>query len=129
MPTYDYECDFCGFEFEVFHAMSAEDVEDCPECKRPDLIKLISAGMPPIIKGTENPCRGRRGSQTHKGTKSPKRHDRLGEGKNKGEVPFWRDGPVNKDMQKDPEQYIKDGRRIIVKKDRPNRKRRKGKVD
>lgn len=112
MPTYQYECNFCGFQLEVFHAMSAEDLEDCPECKRPDLIKLISAGLPPIIKGTENPCRGRRVSQTPKGSKipRPKHKDRLGEGENKGKKPFWRDGPINKNVLKNPKQYIKKGK-------------------
>lgn len=109
MPTYEYECDFCGHQLEIFHSMLAEDVEDCPKCKRPDLIKLISAGLPPIIKGTENPCRGYRGSQTHKGTKLPKRHDRLGEGKNNSEKPFWRDGPIDKDVLKNPKRYIQKG--------------------
>lgn len=102
MPTYEYKCDSCGFEFEAFHSMSAEDLEDCPNCKRPDLIKLISAGLPPIIKGTENPYKGRRVSQTHK--------DRLGEGNNKIENPWWRDGPLNKDVLKNPERYIKKGK-------------------
>jgi putative FmdB family regulatory protein len=103
LPNYDYECNYCGHRLEIFHLMSAEDLEDCPECKRPDLIKLISAGLPPIIKGTENPCRGRRESQ------KPKRRDRLGEGKNKGEKPFWRDGPVDKNVLKNPKRYIEEG--------------------
>ena len=112
MPTYEYECTLCGHQLEVFHAMSAEDLKDCPKCKRPDLIKLIGAGLPPIIKGTENPCRGRRGSQTPKGSNipRPKRKDRQGEGRNKTENPFWRDGPIDKDVLKNPEQYIKEGK-------------------
>lgn len=99
MPTYDYECDNCGYEFEAFHGMSAKPLIDCPECNQSKLIKLIGSGAAVIIRGIENPCRGTRGSK-----------DRLGEGKNKGKKPFWRDGPVNKKVLKDPEKYVKTGK-------------------
>lgn len=33
MPTYDYICDECGFEFETFHSTKNEDfLKTCPEC-------------------------------------------------------------------------------------------------
>ncbi len=83
--------------------MSAKSLVDCPECKQPKLIKLIGPGAAVIVKGTENPCRGSRGGKT------PKRGDRLGEGKNKSGNPFWRDGPVNKKVLKNPKKYIKEG--------------------
>ena len=103
MPTYDYECDNCGHEFEAFHAMSAEPLVECPKCNQPKLIKLIGAGAAVIISGTATPCRGNRGGKT------TKRRDRLGEGKNKSDKPWWRDGPVNKKILKNPERYIKKG--------------------
>lgn len=111
MPTYEYECAGCGYEFEAFHAMSADPLVDCPECHKPKLIKLIGMGAAAIIRGTENPCRGNRGGKTQKKQcMKPKAHDKLGEGKNKGEKPFWRDGNVNKDVLKNPERYIKEGK-------------------
>lgn len=109
MPTYDYECQECGYEFESFHSMFKEPLVDCPKCNEPKLIKLISAGALVIVKGTENPCRGGAGCRTTKQRVKPKRHDRLGEGKNKTDKPFWRDSPVNKKVLKNPEQYIKEG--------------------
>jgi len=110
MPTYEYECKACGHKFDAFHAMSAEPLVDCPECSKPELIKLIGMGAAAIVRGTDTPCHGGRGGKTTKKQKmSPKGKDRLGEGKNKGEKPFWRDGPVNKDILKDPERYIKRG--------------------
>lgn len=86
---------------EVFQQMS-EDFRftSCPECGQSTLIRLVGAGLPPIIKGTETPCRGR---------KKTKRKDRLGMGKYKGEEPFWRNGPINKKILKNPEKYIKKG--------------------
>lgn len=100
MPTYEYECSHCHYKFEAFHAMSAEPLVCCPECDHPTLIKLIGSGAAVIVRGTKNPCRGGR-KREHL--------DRLGEGKNKSEKPFWRDGPINKKVLKNPEKYIKKG--------------------
>lgn len=88
--------------------MSAKSLVECPACHAPKLVKLIGPGAAVIIRGTEHPCHGGRGGKTKK--KATKKLDKLGEGKNKGEVPPWRDGPVNKDVLKDPEKYIKEGK-------------------
>lgn len=101
MPTYDYECEKCGYEFEAFHSMSAEPLKDCPRCYKPKLIKLISPGAAVIIKGTKNPCHERR---------KPKLGDKLGQGKNKSGKPFWRDGKIDKTILKNPEKYIREGK-------------------
>ena len=100
MPTYDYECESCGFEFEAWHSMSAEPLVVCPECHEHKLMKLISPGASIHIPGTENPCNG---------GKTCKKIDKLGEGINKSEKPFWRDGKINKKILKDPEGYIRKG--------------------
>lgn len=107
MPTYDYECINCGHEFEAFHSMSAKPLVDCPECGKPELVKLISPGAAVIVRGTETPCYGERGRKKQKKSRSK---DRLGEGKNKGEKPFWRDDPINKNVLKNPEGYIEKGK-------------------
>lgn len=87
--------------------MFVESLVECPRCHKPELVKLISGGAAVIIKGTENPCRGTRGKTQKK--LPPKQRDRLGEGINKGELPPWRDGPVDKRILKNPERYILEG--------------------
>lgn len=99
MPTYDYECKSCGFKFEAFHAMSAESLIDCSKCHQPELIKLIGMGLSPIIHGDKTIEK-----------RKPKLVDRLGRGVNKDKQPFWRDGPVNKKILKNPIKYIKEGK-------------------
>ena len=51
MPTYGYECEKCGHEFEEFQAMSDPQVETCPECQGP-VRRLIAAGAGLIFKGS-----------------------------------------------------------------------------
>ena len=43
MPIYEYECKKCGHQMEALQRMSDDPLKDCPECKEPELKKLISA--------------------------------------------------------------------------------------
>jgi putative FmdB family regulatory protein len=52
MPTYDYICESCGYEFERFQSISARPIRKCPKCSRGSLIRLIGAGSGVIFKGT-----------------------------------------------------------------------------
>jgi putative FmdB family regulatory protein len=52
MPTYDYRCDACENEFEVFEPMSAEPQKKCPKCKKNKLRRLFGAGAGLIFKGS-----------------------------------------------------------------------------
>lgn len=51
MPTYDYECTKCGHDFEAFHSISAEPLQDCPECDG-KVKRLIGAGAGILFKGS-----------------------------------------------------------------------------
>jgi putative FmdB family regulatory protein len=51
MPTYDYECKDCGYEFEHFQRMSDEPLGTCPECGGA-LRRLIGGGTGIIFKGS-----------------------------------------------------------------------------
>ena len=51
MPTYEYHCDACGKDVEIFHAMSAKPAEICPECGAKKLRRLMSDGAGIIFKG------------------------------------------------------------------------------
>ncbi len=74
--------------------MFVEPLVECPECHQPKLIKLISGGAAVIVRGTENPCKGSRVK------KNKPKHSYK---------PFWRDGPVDKRVLKNPEKYIREG--------------------
>jgi putative FmdB family regulatory protein len=50
MPTYEYECQECGHQFERFQLMSARPLTSCPKCKG-KVKRLISGGAGIIFKG------------------------------------------------------------------------------
>jgi len=43
MPIYEYRCANCGFEKEFLQKLSDAPMKDCPQCGRPELVKLVSA--------------------------------------------------------------------------------------
>ncbi|MHC4993073.1 MAG: FmdB family zinc ribbon protein [Planctomycetota bacterium] len=52
MPTYDYLCDGCGHEFELFQSITDRVRRKCPECGEPKLKRLIGTGGAVIFKGS-----------------------------------------------------------------------------
>lgn len=50
MPTYDYVCADCNYQFERFHSMSDEPIRICPNCGGV-VHRLISGGTGLIFKG------------------------------------------------------------------------------
>ena len=51
MPNYDYRCDSCEHQFEVFQLMSAKPLKKCPECGKA-VRRLIGGGAGIIFKGS-----------------------------------------------------------------------------
>ncbi|MCA9211586.1 MAG: zinc ribbon domain-containing protein [Planctomycetales bacterium] len=52
MPTYDYECDACGHEFELFQSISDSVKRKCPECGKNKLRRLFGTGAAVMFKGS-----------------------------------------------------------------------------
>lgn len=52
MPTYDYKCQNCDYEFEAFQSITAKHLRKCPQCGRLKLIRLIGTGAGVIFKGS-----------------------------------------------------------------------------
>ncbi len=50
MPTYEYACTSCQYEFEAFQKMSEEPLTECPRCKGP-VRRKISGGSGLLFKG------------------------------------------------------------------------------
>ena len=51
MPTYDYVCDACEHEFELFQSIKDDAKRKCPKCKRLKLRRLIGPGAAIMFKG------------------------------------------------------------------------------
>jgi putative FmdB family regulatory protein len=52
MPTYDYRCDACEHEFELFQSIKEEPKRKCPKCRKSKLRRLIGPGAAIVFKGT-----------------------------------------------------------------------------
>ncbi|RMH01606.1 MAG: zinc ribbon domain-containing protein [Planctomycetota bacterium] len=52
MPHYDYRCDACEHEFEVFQQMSEEPLQRCPACGRRRLRRLLGTGGGLLFRGS-----------------------------------------------------------------------------
>ncbi|MFB0524229.1 MAG: FmdB family zinc ribbon protein [Phycisphaerae bacterium] len=51
MPTYEYICESCGYEFEQFQSIKARPLRKCPRCGRASVRRLIGVGAGVIFKG------------------------------------------------------------------------------
>ncbi|MFQ5951906.1 MAG: FmdB family zinc ribbon protein [Candidatus Omnitrophota bacterium] len=51
MPTYEYKCEACGHDFELFQSMTDKPLKECPECSG-KVRRLIGAGSGIILKGS-----------------------------------------------------------------------------
>jgi putative FmdB family regulatory protein len=51
MPTYEYKCEACGFEFEKFQSIKSSAIKKCPHCGKNRVKRLIGIGAGVIFKG------------------------------------------------------------------------------
>ena len=52
MPTYDYECEACGYKFELFQSITESVKKKCPKCKKLKLRRLFGTGAAIVFKGS-----------------------------------------------------------------------------
>lgn len=52
MPTYDYLCEACGHELEIFQGINDDAVKKCPECKKNKLKRQFGTGAAIVFKGS-----------------------------------------------------------------------------
>jgi len=52
MPTYQYLCENCGYEFERFQSITAKPLRKCPKCGKARVKRLIGMGAGVIFKGS-----------------------------------------------------------------------------
>jgi len=74
MPTYDYKCKKCGFQFEVFQSMTDKPLKTCPTCKG-EVERLIGAGAGLIFKGSGFYITDYRSESYNKAAKAEKSKD------------------------------------------------------
>ena len=43
MPIYEYKCKVCEHKFDKLQKLNDPPLTDCPDCGKPELVKLVSA--------------------------------------------------------------------------------------
>ena len=51
MPTYEYMCEACDYEWEVEQSIKDPKIKICPECGEDKAKRLVSGGIGIIFKG------------------------------------------------------------------------------
>ena len=51
MPTYEYECGRCGYQFDRFQSITAAPLKTCPKC-RGRVHRMLTTGSGIIFKGS-----------------------------------------------------------------------------
>ena len=83
MPTYDYVCQACEHEFELFQSITANPKRKCPECGRLKLRRLIGPGAAIVFKGSGFYQTDYRSKSYQKGAAAEKKKSDSGESKGK----------------------------------------------
>ena len=81
MPTYDYACQACGHELEIFHSMSESPKKKCPNCGKLKLQRQIGAGAGILFKGGGFYETDYRSKSYKEGAKAEKKANSSGEEK------------------------------------------------
>ena len=100
MPTYEYECEKCGHQFERFQSITEPPAKRCPKC-RCKVKRLISAGAGVLFKGSgfyETDYR----SETYKQAAKKESEKRTGSDSAKSESKSDTSKSTSKSTTKDP---------------------------
>lgn len=54
MPIYDYECQNCGYTFEIQHSMFIEPLTLCEKCHNDTLMRIISGGLYSSVRKSDD---------------------------------------------------------------------------
>jgi putative FmdB family regulatory protein len=92
MPTYEYNCKFCGEELEEFQTIVAKPLVKCPACNRRGLVRQIGSGAGIIFKGSgfyQTDYKNNEGSnrESESDSKSDKKADKSKDSKEKVATP------------------------------------------
>lgn len=51
MPTYEYKCEDCRYQFDAFQSIVDPPLKKCPKCGKGKVVRLIGKGGGIIFKG------------------------------------------------------------------------------
>jgi putative FmdB family regulatory protein len=45
MPTYEYQCSSCDYNFDIYQPFSEETITKCPSCRKKKLYRVVTGGL------------------------------------------------------------------------------------
>ena len=66
MPTYEYECRKCGYQFDRFQSITAAPLKTCPKCHG-RVHRMLTTGSGIIFKGSGFYCTDYKGANASDG--------------------------------------------------------------
>lgn len=121
MPTYDYRCNACGDEFELYQSFTARVKRTCKKCGQKKLERLIGCGLDAFCnevttlgqvgeRNAKKAGKTRQDEMAAERAESKKKAQKL-LGKEPGQRPWWRkeDKPLDLKKVKDVKRYIEKG--------------------
>jgi putative FmdB family regulatory protein len=118
MPTYEFCCDSCNHNFEIFLSFSEKHPEKCPKCKKKKLYQIFDGNIIICMKGGDTI--GQIGEKNWKKS-GGKIKEEIAKKKEEedSKIPWWRSGkvkglkksekPINLSKVKDVKSYIEKG--------------------
>lgn len=82
MPTYDYECNKCQYQFEKFQSITDKPITKCPKCGGKTR-RLIGTGAGILFKGSGFYQTDYRSENYKKKAEADKKNNSSGAGKDK----------------------------------------------
>ena len=81
MPTYDYHCDACDHDWELFQKITADPDKKCPSCGKKKARRLFGTGAAIMFKGSGFYETDYRSESYKKGADAAKKKSESGDAK------------------------------------------------
>ncbi len=81
MPTYDYECDACHHQWELFQKITDDPETKCPACRKKKARRLFGTGAAIMFKGSGFYETDYRSESYKKGADAAKKKSESGDAK------------------------------------------------
>lgn len=119
MPNYHYQCENCGYDFELYHSIKEKLRKKCPKCKKNKLETIIHSvtiaikAEPKTVGHLAANNRDKMTQTEYTAKQHTEQSSRIENKKPKTKKPFWRDSdkPLDLKTVKNVDKFIHTGKK------------------